>query len=95
MRPIRSPYFESLKVLILDGNNNVATSQILTVGPLAESVADPKSILGALARLRERTGKAYNRIIISHNHPSGDPAPGMAEPSGERTIGRMRVCHGR
>jgi len=79
MQPIRSPYFESLKVMVLDGNNNVAYSQILHVGSVNESIADSRRIFSALARLREQTGKNYSRIIISHNHPSGDPSPSSAD----------------
>lgn len=35
MQAVRSPYFESLKVMVLDGNDNVAFSQILHVGSLS------------------------------------------------------------
>jgi RNA polymerase sigma factor (sigma-70 family) len=79
VQPIRSPYFESLKVMVLDGNDNVVHSQILHVGSVNESIADPRRIFSALARIREQTGKNYNRIIISHNHPSGDPSPSSAD----------------
>ena len=79
MLPLRSPYFESLKVMVLDGNNNVVHAQILTVGSVAESTAHPADIFGVLARLRETTGKKHTNIIISHNHPSGDPSPSRAD----------------
>ncbi|MEY4243547.1 MAG: hypothetical protein RLZZ245_1132, partial [Verrucomicrobiota bacterium] len=79
MLPIRSPYFESLKVMVLDGNMKAVHSQILTVGSVNEAVANPAEILGNLARLREVHGKKYTSIILSHNHPSGDPSPSRAD----------------
>ncbi len=79
MLPLRSPYFESLKIMVVDGNNNIIHSQIMTVGSVAESVAHPADMFGMLARLRESTGKKHANIIISHNHPSGEPSPSGAD----------------
>jgi|GEM_PF-3411361 len=75
MIPLRSPYFESMKVMVVDGNQKIVHSQIMTVGTLNETNAHPGEIMGALARLREIHGKKYTSLIISHNHPSGDPQP--------------------
>jgi len=75
MIPIRSPFFESVKVMILDGQNNIVAARIITIGSVNESVASTGEIMGELARLREETGKKYQSIILSHNHPSGDPSP--------------------
>lgn len=79
MQPIRSPYFESVKVMVLDGNDTVIHSQIVHVGSLNESIADPKAIFASLVALREKTGREYRRIILSHNHPSGNPEPSEAD----------------
>jgi hypothetical protein len=75
MIPLRSPYFESMKVMVVDGNQKIVHSQIMTVGTLNETNAHPGEIMGALARLREIHGKKYTSLIISHNHPSGNPQP--------------------
>lgn len=72
---VRSPYFESLKVAVLDDNGKVVHSQIVTVGSINESIADPKGTFAALMRIRQSTGKKYNRIMLAHNHPSGHPSP--------------------
>jgi hypothetical protein len=89
MLPIRSPYFESLKVMVLDGNMKAVHSQILTVGALNESTAQPAEVLGVLARLREIHGKKYTSIIFSHNHPSGDPSPSRADESVTRRLNQI------
>ena len=73
--PIRSPYFESFKVAVLSDDNVVVHSQIVTVGTINASLIEPTQLLGVLARVRAATGKKYNRIILAHNHPSGDPMP--------------------
>ena len=79
MIPLRSPYFESLKVMVVDGNNNVVASQIVSIGSVSETLAHPADIFGILAKLRESTDKKHTRIILSHNHPSGDPLPSSAD----------------
>lgn len=89
MLPIRSPYFESLKVMVLDGNLKTVHSQILTVGSVAEASAHPADILGVLARLREIHGKKYTSIIFSHNHPSGDPSPSRADENVTRRLNEI------
>lgn len=91
MLPLRSPYFESLKVLVLDGANNVVHAQIVTVGSLSESVAHPADILGTMTHLREKLGKKFSSIIISHNHPSGDPSPSRADEQVTRRL--QEVAH--
>jgi len=70
---IRSPYFESLKVAFLDSENRVVHSQILFVGTLNESVVHTRDILQAFQDAAETAGGTT--VIISHNHPSGDPSP--------------------
>ncbi|MBE2180073.1 MAG: hypothetical protein IAE97_06340 [Chthoniobacterales bacterium] len=75
--PLRSPYFESLKVAFLDKNNRVLHSQILTVGTLGETIAHQRDAVMALAEAR-RKGKAVS-AIFAHNHPSGDPSPSSAD----------------
>lgn len=86
MLPIRSPYFESLKVMVLDGNLKTVLSQILTVGSVDETSVHPAEMFGTLARLREIHGKKYSTLVFSHNHPGGDPSPSRAD---ERTTRRI------
>lgn len=72
---LRSPYNESLKVAILDTENRVVHSQVLYSGVLDSVSTDARDFL-RLAALYGHLGK---RMIISHNHPSGDPQPSEAD----------------
>lgn len=76
-RAFRSPYFESMKVAVLGADDTVTFSSIVHVGTLAESIASWRDVLQAVEPYRDSKGRA--RIIISHNHPSGDPTPSPAD----------------
>ena len=60
---------EYLMVLVLDSKNRIIAEEILSVGTVNNSIADPREIF--LAALK-RNGVS---IILLHNHPSGDPTP--------------------
>jgi DNA repair protein RadC len=76
----RTPYFESLKVIVLDDNSQVIHSQIVHVGSLNEAVASPQNILGIVdAAKMLNPDVPVGGFMISHNHPSGDPSPSDAD----------------
>ena len=84
---VRSPFFESLKIAVLDEDGKVLHSQIVFVGSLAQSIADFRDITAAVQRA---TGKlAGARVIVSHNHPSGDPRPSDADLRVQKTFETM------
>lgn len=72
---LRSPYSESLKVAILDDNNKVVHSQTMYAGTLDTTSIDGRDFLRLAALYKDR-GK---NILMSHNHPSGDPTPSQAD----------------
>jgi N12 class adenine-specific DNA methylase/DNA repair protein RadC len=77
---VRSPYFESLKVAVIGDGNQVIHSQIVHVGSLNESIADPKRVASIIASARVANPKqAIQGFVIAHNHPSGDPTPSDAD----------------
>jgi hypothetical protein len=76
--PLRSPYFESMKVAFVDRDGVVMHSQILHVGSLAESVAHPRDVLIALQDAKRKSPRITG-ALIAHNHPSGDPSPSGAD----------------
>jgi proteasome lid subunit RPN8/RPN11 len=84
VQTIRSPYFESLKVAFLDEHNKVTHSQILFVGTLNEVIFHPRDFIQALQSAR-RIGPT-DRMIVSHNHPSGDPNPSRADMSAQSRL---------
>jgi DNA repair protein RadC len=73
--PIRSPLFESMKIAVLSDDNVIVHSQIVTVGVLNASLFNPTNVVNAVLTARNLTGKHYNKVLLAHNHPSGDPTP--------------------
>ena len=77
---VRTPYFESLKIAVVDGANQVVHSQIVHIGALNESIAHPGSIAQVLAHAQlANPDVELAGWIIAHNHPSGDPNPSDAD----------------
>ena len=78
LMPLRSPFFESVKVAFMDKDNKVIHSQILNVGTVNESVAHPRDFLLALSDAKKKSPEIAS-AIFAHNHPSGDPTPSAAD----------------
>ena len=64
---------ESLRVLLLDTKYQLLRIEEISLGSLNESIAHPREIFRAAI-----VHSAY-AIILTHNHPSGDPAPSRAD----------------
>ena len=77
--PLRSPYVESIKVAVLDSKDKVVSSEVVSVGTINEGILHARELTRSLARVRKNTKQNFNRIVISHNHPSGDPTPSGAD----------------
>lgn len=78
----RTPFFESLKVAILDNSNQVIHSELVSIGSLNESIAHPREIMRAVERGIQRgsdLGRKIQGWMLMHNHPSGDPSPSEAD----------------
>lgn len=60
---------ECLILVILDSKNRILSDEILSVGTLHASIAEPREIF--LAALKKNGAS----VILLHNHPSGDPTP--------------------
>lgn len=76
----RTPFFESLKIAVLDHRNQVIASQIVTVGSLNESLAPQREIVAVVTKARrDNPNSRISGFIITHNHPSGDPSPSSAD----------------
>lgn len=60
---------ECLVLIILDSKNRIISDEVLSLGNVHSSIADPREIfLSAL----KKNGVS---VILLHNHPSGDPTP--------------------
>lgn len=73
--PLRSPYFETVKVAILDPDGRIIHSQVLYAGTLDTAAIDLRDLM----LLHQKYGHLGNRLLISHNHPGGDPSPSEAD----------------
>lgn len=60
---------ESLVAIFLDLSNRVLDYEVVAVGRVNTVFAEPKDILFKAIKL------SANGIIISHNHPQGEPSP--------------------
>lgn len=66
---LRDEKREHFVALLLDTKNGVMRSKTVSVGDLSSSIVHPREVFVEAIR----HGSAS--IIVSHNHPSGDPAP--------------------
>ena len=60
---------EQLRVLLLDIKNNVVGQRVVYQGNVNSAIVRPAEVL------RPAVVEAVPSIIVSHNHPSGDPTP--------------------
>lgn len=64
---------ERFAVLLLDVRNRLLGSHVITVGTATETLAHPREIF------REAVRRNASRLIIAHNHPSGNLSPSQAD----------------
>ncbi len=64
---------ERFGVLLLDVRHRVLGHHIISIGSATETIAHPKEIF------REVIRRGANRLIIAHNHPSGNLDPSLAD----------------
>jgi hypothetical protein len=80
--PIRSPYFESFKVVARDPlTKRVVGTEITGIGTLDEAIVHPRDVM----RMVQKYPGA--EFIVSHNHPSGIPRPSSQD---QNTTTRLR-----
>ncbi|MDM9381262.1 DNA repair protein RadC [Chlorogloeopsis sp. ULAP01] len=60
---------ERLAVLLLDVKNRLLGTQVITIGTATETLAPPREIF------REVIRQGATRVIVAHNHPSGNIEP--------------------
>ena len=62
---------EHLVALYLNMKNEIIKKETIFIGSLNQAVAHPREIFKGAVRC------SAARVILSHNHPSGDPIPSM------------------
>lgn len=60
---------ERFAVLLLDVKNRLLGTQVITIGTATETLAPPREIF------REVIRQGATRVIVAHNHPSGNVEP--------------------
>ena len=60
---------EQLRVLLLNTRNQVVGQRVVYQGNISSAIVRPAEVL------RPAVIEAVPSIIVSHNHPSGDPTP--------------------
>lgn len=60
---------ERFAVLLLDVKNRLIGTQVITIGTATETLAPPREIF------REVIRQGATRLIVAHNHPSGNVEP--------------------
>jgi DNA repair protein RadC len=60
---------ERLAVLLLDAKNRLLGTQVITIGTATETLASPRDIF------REVLKQGATKVIVAHNHPSGNTEP--------------------
>ena len=60
---------EKMYGLFMNGQNNILATDILATGTIGQSSVYPREIIKKMLRHKATS------LVISHNHPSGDPHP--------------------
>lgn len=63
---------ERFAVLLLDVRHRLLGSHVITVGTATETLVHPREVF------REAVRRNASRLIIAHNHPSGNLSPSQA-----------------
>jgi hypothetical protein len=69
----KNPCQESLWVVCLDRRSKPISRTMVSLGTLTSALAHPREVF-KVAILASAAG-----IVVSHNHPSGDPTPSSAD----------------
>lgn len=60
---------EEFRILILDTKNQITKVETISIGTLNASIVHPRDVF------KSALLNSANSIILTHNHPSGDPTP--------------------
>ncbi|MGB5822775.1 MAG: DNA repair protein RadC, partial [Proteocatella sp.] len=69
MEELRYKKKEVVKSLMLDTKNNIIADVLISEGSLNASIVHPREVF------LEAIKRSANKLVLVHNHPSGDPEP--------------------
>lgn len=64
---------EVFKVILLNSHNQIIAIQEISRGSLTETVVHPREVF------REAVRRGCSALIVTHNHPNGDPEPSVQD----------------
>ena len=71
---------EEFHVLLLDTKHRLIADELVTVGLLDRSQIHPREVFRSAIR------ESCSRVILTHNHPSGDPTPSSQDIESTNTL---------
>ena len=83
MESLRYQYKEIFKVVLLNTKNEIITDVDISMGTLKSSLVHPREVF------REAIIRSSNKIILLHNHPSGNAEPSKEDKS---VTNRLKEC---
>lgn len=83
MESLRYQYKEIFKVVLLNTKNEIITDVDISMGTLNSSLVHPREVF------REAIRRSSNKIILLHNHPSGNAEPSKEDKSVTK---RLKEC---
>ena len=83
MESLRYQYKEIFKVVLLNTKNEIMTDVDISMGTLNSSLVHPREVF------REAIIRSSNKIILLHNHPSGNAEPSKEDKS---VTNRLKEC---
>lgn len=83
MESLRYQYKEIFKVVLLNTKNEIITDVDISMGTLNSSLVHPREVF------REAIRRSSNKIILLHNHPSGNCEPSKEDKS---ITSRLKDC---
>lgn len=83
MENLRYQYKEIFKIVLLNTKNEILTDLDISVGILNSSLVHPREVF------REAIRRSSNKIILLHNHPSGNVEPSKED---KNVTKRLKEC---
>lgn len=83
MESLRYQYKEIFKIVLLNTKNEIITDVDISMGTLNSSLVHPREVF------REAIRRSSNKIILLHNHPSGNCEPSKEDKS---ITNRLKDC---
>jgi proteasome lid subunit RPN8/RPN11 len=90
LRVMRSPFVENMTVTLMKGGQVVANGAYTSGSPV--TVRPSNSLMWDVLRAAQKHGA--DRVVFSHNHPTGNPEPSTADAEFTRNVAHFFASRG-